>query len=278
MPSSDSKYEGEIISPTTAGIIIVHVLVTNYSNVDTAAALRSQFQITEGPVPPEVRDLTPLSEVEWPDMTNRSISIMQMLATLDPQNGPWNVTSEETAEVDEQFALAGISNGSYVPLKDVDIAKEQSIATSTIQQQGLEIQTPDGNGWSHGIPVGNGFAANWATRGFSYYTQLFNEEPYYTNPLFNHVKMSPDEAFLITFSSKPPLKHFMSAWGIALYQGNGTFFENTLGNYAFGDRSNITYPDGSLVYTGEDSSAKDGPFQILIQPYATQPPANWTTK
>lgn len=259
--------------------MIVHVLVTNYGpDLDTAAAITNKFQISEGPVPPEPRDLAPLSDIKWPDMSNRPVAILQMVAALDRQNRPWNVTSEAVAEVDEQFGLAGISNGTYVPAEDVDLSEEQDIATSTIQQQGSDNQSPDGNDWSHGNPVGNGFEADWATRGFSYYTQLFNEEPYYTNPIFNHVKMSTDDAFLITFASKPPIKQFMSAWGLSLYQGNGTFFANSLGHYAFGDRSNITYPDGSLVFTGEDSSTKDGPFQLLVQPYAIEPPANWTKK
>ena len=56
------------------------------------------------------------------------------------------------------------------------------------------------------------------------------------------------------------------------------FFANPLDRYSLGDRSNLTYPDGSPVYGGPNSASTDTPFQILIQSHATPPPQNWTSK
>jgi Protein of unknown function (DUF1214) len=41
------------------------------------------------------------------------------------------------------------------------------------------------------------------------------------------------------------------------------------------EQSNITYPDGSLVYGG--GSTTDGPFEILLQAADVAPPANWSS-
>lgn len=50
---------------------------------------------------------------------------------------------------------------------------------------------------------------------------------------------------------------------------------NDLHRYNIGDRDNITYPDGKLVY-GPDTSSEDGMFQILVQAADVPPPKNWT--
>jgi hypothetical protein len=60
-----------------------------------------------------------------------------------------------------------------------------------------------------------------------------------------------------------------------LYESQGFVSANPLDKYSVGDRSNITYPDGKLVY-GNDTGDDDGSFQVLVQPYNVPPPANWT--
>lgn len=52
---------------------------------------------------------------------------------------------------------------------------------------------------------------------------------------------------------------------------------NPINKYEVGDRSNLTYCDGSLVY-GNESSSSDQSFQVLIQSAAVPPPVNWTSK
>lgn len=46
--------------------------------------------------------------------------------------------------------------------------------------------------------------------------------------------------------------------------------------YTLGDRSNLTFSSGQLVY-GSNGRAEDGSFRILIQPLDVAPPANWTS-
>jgi len=62
-----------------------------------------------------------------------------------------------------------------------------------------------------------------------------------------------------------------------MYNAAGFLIANPTNVYAVGDRSNLTYPDGSLVY-GTEGSTSDRSFQVLIQSAANPPPANWTKK
>lgn len=80
---------------------------------------------------------------------------------------------------------------------------------------------------------------------------------------------------MYTFSSTPPLAAG-GFWSLTLYNDTGYLVANSLNRYSVGDRSNITFADGTLVY-GE-AGDEDGEFQVLVQPDGTSPPANWTNK
>ena len=61
-----------------------------------------------------------------------------------------------------------------------------------------------------------------------------------------------------------------------MYGADNYLIPNSGNRYAIGDRSNLTYADGDLVYG--NASSRNGPFQILIQPADMMQPANWTNK
>ncbi|KAI7072653.1 hypothetical protein KC352_g42377, partial [Hortaea werneckii] len=70
-------------------------------------------------------------------------------------------------------------------------------------------------------------------------------------------------------------------WSITGYEGD-YLIPNPQNVYALGDRSNITYPDGSRVYgsgaqSRSNNSLSNEQFQILIQPADVAPPTNWTS-
>jgi len=63
-------------------------------------------------------------------------------------------------------------------------------------------------------------------------------------------------------------------WSLTAYADN-YLIPNDRIIYALGDRSKLTYPDGSSIY-GPNASSSDCPFQILVQPADVTPPSNWT--
>jgi hypothetical protein len=64
-----------------------------------------------------------------------------------------------------------------------------------------------------------------------------------------------------------------SFWSLTAYGADQYSVPNALNRYALGDRSGITFPDGSLVYP-ENGDAADVPVEILLQPTDIAPPAN----
>lgn len=82
------------------------------------------------------------------------------------------------------------------------------------------------------------------------------------------------EAYLFTFSSKPPVADD-GFWGVTMYDDEGYLVLNKENTYAVGDRSNITFSGRDLVY---GDGTKDGTFQVLLQDANVAPPSYWTAK
>ena len=75
-------------------------------------------------------------------------------------------------------------------------------------------------------------------------------------------------------------------WSLTAYASDQFLIPNPLGRYEIGDRSGITYSDGTLVYPNAnatmsfDSSSGGNAtraFQVLLQPADVRPPTNWTS-
>jgi hypothetical protein len=82
------------------------------------------------------------------------------------------------------------------------------------------------------------------------------------------MQLAADESFIMTFSGKPPVTSF---WSLTAYDSTNYLVPNDLNRYTSGDRSNLTYSDGTLFYADVDS---DGAFSILIQPADVAPSSN----
>lgn len=91
-----------------------------------------------------------------------------------------------------------------------------------------------------------------------------------------NLQLANGESYLFTFSGKPPIASD-GFWSLTIYNSQGFLIENPLNKYEVGDRSNITYPDGTMVY-GPGAVRRDGKFQVLIQAANMPPPRNWTNK
>jgi len=96
------------------------------------------------------------------------------------------------------------------------------------------------------------------------------------------MKFNETSAYMFTFAGIPDVSGF---WSLTVYNMQGYLVDNYLSQYSLGDRSNLTYPDGTPVYGNEvpDGSAAKKPFvemktfQILLQPADNPPPATWTS-
>ncbi|CAI4213609.1 unnamed protein product [Parascedosporium putredinis] len=77
---------------------------------------------------------------------------------------------------------------------------------------------------------------------------------------------------MMTFRSKPKVRK-NGFWSLTAYDGKGYLIPNDLNRASLGDRSALTFPDGTPL--SDDS--EDGTFQILAQPADNPPPANWTS-
>ncbi|KAI1774301.1 hypothetical protein F4818DRAFT_442453 [Hypoxylon cercidicola] len=82
--------------------------------------------------------------------------------------------------------------------------------------------------------------------------------------------LEANESYTLRFSGKPPVTD-IGFWSITMYDLKGTLMPNSINRYSLGDRSNLTYPDGTLVYDTD----VEAPFDIEVQAY--QPPADWTS-
>jgi len=104
------------------------------------------------------------------------------------------------------------------------------------------------------------------------------------------VRIRANQAFIIDFvGGKPPIIE-QGFWSLTIYGPNMFLVPNPLKRHNIGDRSDLTYSDGSPVYRQHlDGSsvprnalvadARQGrSFQILLQPSNLPPPSNWSRK
>lgn len=288
---TDSVYQGFINFPTTYGLTLPRILLFNHSSdVDTVHDIQMQIKVEEVPrptcgrLPPLTTDilgngtLVPLTAIPPESLNQTSANnLLQVVARVASYNPP--IQSDEVANVAKNLEVAGISAGQYVPPQDVNYTAANSIiAESLIAAQNEDLETY-GNQWVDWLPEYSGnFSDAYNVRSFiaySGYLQLVQDVaiyPEWTGSGLSGLSLLANESYIMTFpSGKPPVDGF---WSITAYNSTSYLIANPLNIYSLGDRSNITYPDGSLVY-GSDN--RTDPFSILIQPADVSPPQNWTS-
>ena len=289
------EYKGEVVSPTTFGVILIRALLKN--NGSDLAYVQNLLQQSKLSTVPQPSKRKPLSTATFRGVSTNETAltpktlqliptlplvttILQLTATFAPENPPWNVSSSESETVYRQLAVAGIRNGSYTPVPGVNLTLAGNTTITTVARVAKADQILLNNGWERNFPQGV-YGSNYAERAnvaiALYQEQTLDQALYVNNPAFNPLQVTPSDSYLYTFSSKPPIPS-TGFWSLTLYLPDLHFFANPLDRYSLSDRSNLTYPDGSLVYGGPNSSSTDEPFQVLVQSIATPPPANWTSK
>lgn len=191
------------------------------------------------------------------------------------------------------LSKAGISNNAFTPPGGVNYTLANltalTFADDAIQSPGVYFNRT--NGWVVLNPkdVGN-YDTNYGIRtsvAITGYLGLTSPSAVY--PTFNNgtaagglsaataFQLGANESLLYSFSGRPPLE-VTGFWSLSAYE-NHYLIPNALNRSSLGDRSNITFPNGQLVYHdgGQPTSHPNGEFQILVQPADVEPPANWTS-
>lgn len=203
-------------------------------------------------------------------------SLFNVVAKVASYNLP--ASNVDNKEVLQNLTIAGIRDGTYTPPASLNLTAVQSsvkasLAAAAADQDYVAYGSP---GWRWTKYIGN-FGYHYDLRAavtvLGYLSITIDQN---LPPLFVGLNKTganyhqDDEALILSFHSKPPVDRF---WSLTAYDAEGFLVPNPLDRYGLGDRSNLTYPDGKLVY-GNDSS--DGEFQVLFQNFETKPPTNWT--
>ena len=291
--TTKSEYQGYINFPTTYGFMIVRILLrNNLSDVDAVHEIQRQIKVM-----PVDRKKTSVAPALTPSLLQnfslapagfqfpgglsspQSTELLQLFAKLLRYDPPENRSN--TVPLNAIFARAGLTDGTYTPPADLNITQVNTIVNNTIigalENPSLFVQLS--NQWINTQPSASGdFHQNYDIRayiawsGYGQLTQTEAQYPEYLNgiPTGSTLAITANQSYILTFSGKPPVTAF---WSITIYGADNYLVPNSINRYALGDRSNLTYADGDLVY-GDPTS--NSPFSILIQPADVPPPANWT--
>lgn len=204
-------------------------------------------------------------------------AILRLTATLAPHNEPY--VAEYRSWIAKPLQNAGMANGTWTPPAGVNltatlVAANASAESLLISPESLEKFS---NGWT-------AFDSDW----MGLFGSLYNARFLITNwgylgltsdqavyPLITGYKeLSANRAPLLQFSSRPKIQE-TGFWSITLYGPDQYLVPNELNRHTLGDRSNLTFPVGRLVYD-EGNITEDGIFELLLQPGDIQPLENWT--
>lgn len=281
-------YQGYVNSPTPYGTFVGRLLVRdNGSDLQRVHQIQNQTALYEAVTRP--RMLGPRTPPLSIDLLNHTLSddvptrIMEMTARIAPYSPPRNLS--DLSRVDHMLRTAGIKHGKYVPTSsNLTPQAQKAEAAVFAYAKKPENVLVLGNGWQSGRSSNQGdYDTDYKMRymvAYTGYLALTADEALY--PSYRDASrggnrtltLGADEAYILTYHSKPPLAE-RGFWSLTGYNAEQYLITNPLDRYAIGDRSPLTYPDGTPVYGTDDS---DKPFQILVQPADLTPPNNWTSK
>ncbi|KAH8822884.1 hypothetical protein DL96DRAFT_1469949, partial [Flagelloscypha sp. PMI_526] len=273
---SGDQYQGYINMPTTQGTLLYRVLVKN--NTTDLDAVRSILQSTNlatvGRPSSPGGPASPITNATFTGLGNDTgLATLTLTARLTDANPPFNMS--DPAKTVTTLRQAGLYNGTYHQPSDVNVtaAFNSAIAEAQAYETGPGL-TQLNNNWGYLQPAGL-FGDLLTARtiiAIKGYLELVEDEAIY--PVYEgQLSLQAGEAYMYSFATKPPLQEY-GFWSLTLYNEAGYLVDNVIDKYTVGDRSNITYSNGELVY-GEGNESSEKPFEILVQ--SEMPPSNWTS-
>lgn len=292
--SSDSSV-ASIQSPTDHGILLIRWLIDN--NYDEVHALQNATSFNtiakgthfNGTSVPSLQDISrPINE------SSVAANVLELLAQYAHYDPP-QLPSQESL-VNAQLSAAGFTGAStsnqtssYTAPSGIDLesANRTALASAAAAAAAPSNNVPQNNGWCIPQPAVSGdfqngtnyaYRAAIASSAYLMIKAPLAVYPSWTNSTSGQCSDSTEEytlgsndSYIYTFSRRPPLQS-LGFWSITAYSNN-YLIPNDLNRYSIGDRSNLTFADGTKVYGGN----ADGTFQVLLQPADVPPPANWTS-
>ena len=275
-------YESIVESRTYEGTLLIRVEVKQNSTAELTVANSFINAVQLNATNQHAADVPPLVPADLNTSSSFPEQTLQLTAGLGPRNPPQD--QELAQELPAVLTYAGITDEGYIAT-GVNLTEAYALLNTTLIDYLLSPGARDlfANGWSafsRSIigSYNNGTAllgrALIAQQGYGANTPDQTIYPFYSNLTFT---LPTTDSLLVTFGGgKPPLESD-GFWSLTLYDSEGFLTPNPQGVYALGDRSNLTYPDGTRVY-GEGSNASSAdPYQILIQASDTESPGNWTS-
>ena len=304
--TTESTYQAYVNAPTDYGVVLMR-LVLNATNMDTLHKYQNETTsqnvsttaLPETPYLLEVMQKLKSQQSTTGSAPNTTETIMGLLAAFDPYDPP--LYECQAPNVDNMLKVAGVLNGTYSTPAGVDLSAANATAESTILNC-LSLpgyMTNFTGGWSMVSTeyMSPDFGDNYCVRAMvSRTAYLITRPPNTIYPVWNNetagesvgsnglagtiLNLGVGEAIIYDFvGGRPPLKN-PGFWSLTMYSEQGYLVENSQETYRLGDRDNLTYSDGALVYPSFEKPTNEPdskPFQILVQPADTAPPANWTS-
>ncbi|KAK6214107.1 hypothetical protein LQW54_004709 [Pestalotiopsis sp. IQ-011] len=288
-PDPSGRYEGVLHAPNTFGVAMIRILLQSNTADDLAAvnAIQSRFSCAvvdrtdSTPIgPPLTSDIFAVEYNASNDQLQYILDLAARFTQTDPPSLNTN-TSIIPSKTKAALSAAGIdsASGTYTPPLGVNMttAAQSSKAALTYAGTSNETNLDLGNDWKMFRPgyIGT-FGTHYAARAYiarEAYLGMVPAEaiyPFYVDETFS---LGHNESCRMQFSGRPPLEG-VGFWGVAMYNADGYLVENEIDRYNIGDRSNLTYADGTLVYGSGDVNST---FEVLVQ---TAPPpdeyvSNW---
>lgn len=283
----DEQGQAFVNSPSVYTILLIRWLV-NATNLNLVHTLQDQLLVTNTSQVAE-KQYPWLSSIQGVDKAKSpAVNALNLLAQYAPASNPTIASDADT--VRQKLRAAGVLSGNTTSATlqpGVDIDKANQTALAAAVSAVAHATESVGNGWGTIQPNKTGnFGTDYSLRASiaaSGYLMLTAPDAIYptwrnTSDKSNsssNIVLSQGEALLYTFSAKPPLAQ-TGFWSLTLYDSDNFLVANERNVYGVGDRSNLTYADGTRVYGNASQEAEGKEFQVLIQPANLAPLANWT--
>ncbi|KAH8671699.1 hypothetical protein BX600DRAFT_510362 [Xylariales sp. PMI_506] len=277
-------YKAYVNLPTPYALSLTRILVESASDIPAVNALQDQLSIT-----PIARPSAPVAPVlDLGIFTNPTVvpgaqnsleeGVLKLTAKLAAYNPPEVV--EDREKVPKLLALAGCQpDGTFKQQPGTDLVAASATANvsaaALLAKPGSLIDL--GGGWTIKDPkiigdYGSYYQARAQIAAVGYLALTADEAVYPSYRYGKGVSIGARQAVLFTFAAKPQISAG-GFWSLTAYDAEGYLIPNALDRYALGDRSGLTYPDGTSL----SERTEGGAFQILVQPADLAPPANWTS-
>lgn len=271
------------------GLVLPRILLKNNStDLDIVHEIQARIQVEKVPrrnniiAPPLSYELLgsgalePLASVAPGALDSKSTqALLQIVARVAQFNLPADPV--QIIPVTSILRVAGVSNGQYSAPPGVNYAESSKRVSAVLLASDKLIQLFNNEWFDFPSQYSGNFHNQYAIRSIIAYTgylQLVQDEALYPEWIgsgIHGLSLAGNESYTLTFpSGKPPVNGF---WSLTAYNSSSYLIPNYLDRYSLGDRSNLIYEDGELVY---GNSTRNDPFTILVQPADMIPPFNWT--